>query len=147
MTSTSINISDMTTYYSRLNAVRTRHHLATITAPTLAAGAVRLSSQITKVKTDIELTTTQSSYIPDKTYTISSIGVGNPYRIISDTQIKTALSEIEAYCYADYVNHSNHGDYSDNDPNCSSDNGTDFPDCSDRGSDCGGDNMVSYTNE
>lgn len=112
--------SDINTYYTRLNAIRTKHGLGSVTEPGVT-GKTEYSSKLMKtIKSDLENTANTSRWIPDvESYDIGQIEVGDLVRKITDLNINTILNNMEGICAYDaayYPSHrGSHRSYDSND--------------------------------
>ena len=100
--------SEITALYTRLNAVRKNHSLATINR-TFKANTPTLSSQMSTLKTDLDSTAKDSKWITTKTYNLGEIGIGKPNKLATYTAANTAITDFEKVC----AHNSNRSDDSD----------------------------------
>lgn len=106
--------SDMTTYYSRLNNIRSKFGLATVSVPEFNPNkTIVLSEQIKAYDNSMTDTANQRSQYISKNLPTGNLEPGNPTLRATDVNIKQMLSQWEGTCYyrSDYRDYSDDGDY------------------------------------
>ena len=107
--------SDITTYYSRLNNIRSKFGLSKISVPEFTPEQTTvLSSQIKSYDKSMSDTASERAQYISKSLSTGNLEAGSPTLRVTDVNIKQMLSTWESTCYhrSDYSDRGNDGDYS-----------------------------------
>lgn len=108
--------SDMQSYYSRLNNIRSKFGLGAVNVPDFIPNkTVVLSEQIKSYDNHMTDTANQRLQYISKNLPTGNLDVGEPTLRSTDLNIKQMLNTWESTCYhrSDYRNYSDDGDHGD----------------------------------
>lgn len=120
--------SEYNTWYTRLNAIRSKHGVAALSYTPAISKTSALSSQMTTLRTSMITVANTTCHVPDvSTYDIGNVNHGSKILLDTNNKINVIVANMEAVCH----HNANDGDDSDYD-NCYQ-NGSDNGNKSDNG--------------
>ncbi len=114
---TLLQSSNYSDWYTRLNQIRTKHRMATITVKTVAQNTPALSSQMSTVQTDINTTKNTEYHLRKASIntTIPNFAKGNVILLSTKTAIDNILTAMFNVCHYDGSDYSGRDDHDSSD--------------------------------